>query len=530
MTKKRTKSVFWAIAAVASILSAHVILSASSARAEEETKGSSSGQETSAQDGASARGTQESSSDGAVSDGDLPANPATFKAIDLYVDGDFEGAYAALKEVYDADPNSDPPGVLLALLHSHAERYVEMRRALEQSAEEYPSDPEAYLQLAGVDVQEGRYLETELLLERADSLIDDYGRDRENAEERRNYFREEALNVRAILAEKRGRYDAAIALVKKALTLNPENPQSYWNLGYLAMKTKDYDAAEQAYDDAAKRNPGLWAGWLQVVSGMEREDKIEEAKERLKGKEKEIASATKKERAQLARLYMRFDMFEAASEIIREFEKENAAKDAERWILSGWLALYANKYAAAEEFFRNAVVIEPNNFEASNGLALALLDQRSREKLNQARAIATRNYRENPDSTEAATTYAWTLFLTGNTKESDAIFQPMLNSGEIAPTAAYYLAEIANARDDLGLAESLLHLALSKKGMFPKRTAANELLRIVEKKLAPPEDPVMKDFDEDVDFGGDEDESTFEIFDENAKTVGKEEAKPEEKK
>ena len=511
--------------ALGALLGAQFTLGGAIARGDDDPPAEKAAQETAKPDASSPDATTQ---DAAPQEGDLPANPATFKAIDLYVDGDYEGAYAALKEVYDADPNSDPPGVLLALLHSHAERYVEMRRALEQSAEEYPSDPEAFLQLASVDVQEGRYLETELLLERADRLIDEYGQDRDDAEARRTYFREEALSVRAILAEKRGRYDAAIALVQKAITLNPENPQSYWNLGYLSMKKKDYDAAEKAYDDAAKRNPGLWSGWLQVVSGLEREDKIEEAKDRLKEKAAEIAAATKKERAQLARLYMRFDMFEAAAAIIQEFEKENAAKDAERWILSGWLALYASKYAAAEEFFRNAVVIEPDNFEATNGLALALLDQRSREKLNQAKIIATRNYRANPDSIEAATTYAWTLFLSGNAKESDAIFQPMLNSGELAPTAAYYLAEIANARDDLGLAESLLHLALSKNAMFPKRAAANELLRIVEEKLAPPEDTVMKDFDENVDFGADED-STFEIFDETAKPMEKEDAKEQEK-
>ena len=86
------------------------------------------------------------------------ADPATLKAIDLYIEGDVDGAYALFKQVYDANPDSDPPGVLIATLHSHAGRLLDMRRALEKTAEDYPTDPESFLQLAGIDAQEGRFL------------------------------------------------------------------------------------------------------------------------------------------------------------------------------------------------------------------------------------------------------------------------------------------------------------------------------------------------------------------------------------
>ena len=421
------------------------------------------------------------------------ANPATLKAIDLYVDGDADGAYQLFKQVYDENPDSDPPGVLLAMLHSHAGRFVEMRRALEQSAEDYPTDPEAFLQLAGVDTQEGRFLETELLIERAERLIEEYPKIRPESTSRLAYFKEEALSARANLAEKRGRYAAAAELVKKVIELNPENAQARWNLGYLSMKQKDYDAAEDAFDAAAKLNPELWSGWLQVLSALDRDDKVDEAKARLDARSEKIEKATKPELAQLARLYMRWYKIEEAYDIVRGFEEKNEERDIERWILSGWLALYANKYAAAEEFFRNATLIDATNFEATNGLALALLDQSNKEKLGQARVIAARNYRANPDSQEAATTYAWCLFLSGNTKEADAIFQPMLESGSLTATVAYYLAEIANVRGDVDLAQNLLTLALSQKANFPKRAAAIELGELIEKQI---KGPVKSDFDE----------------------------------
>ena len=421
------------------------------------------------------------------------ADPATLKAIDLYIEGDVDGAYALFKQVYDANPDSDPPGVLIATLHSHAGRLLDMRRALEKTAEDYPTDPESFLQLAGIDAQEGRFLETELLVERAERLIEEYPKLHPESTSRAAYFREEALTVRANLAERRGRYEAASDLMRKVVELNPKNAQAFWNLGYLAMKMNRYDDAEKAYESASKLNPELWAGWLQVLSALDRDDKIDEAIARLETKAELVKNAKKKELAQLARLYMRWNKIEDAFNIVRGFEEKNEERDLDRWVLAGWLALYANNYAAAEGFFRNATLIDPTSFEATNGLALALLDQSNKEKLGQARVIAARNYRANPDSQEAATTYGWCQFLSGNTKEADAIFQPMMESGAFSATVAYYLAEIANVRGNTDLAQDLLTLALSQKANFPKRAAAVELGELIEKQI---KGPVKSDFDE----------------------------------
>jgi tetratricopeptide (TPR) repeat protein len=443
--------------------------------------------------GARASATTSADDDPELAELEAQANPLTLKAIDAYFDGDEDEAYALFKEVYDENPDSDPPGVLIAALHSRMGRFLEMRRSLEQSAEDYPSDPEAFLQLAGVDAQEGRFLETELLVERAERLIDEYLELHPDSTERVKYFKEEALATRAILAEKRGRYDAAAELTRQVIALNPENPQYYWNLGYLALKKKDYDAAESAFDEAAKRNSNLWSGWLQVLSALDRDDMVDEATARLETKTEEIEDATKTELAQLARLYLRWFKIEDALQIARKFEEENDVRNLDRWLLLGWLALYANNYVAAEKFFRNATIVDPSSFEASNGLALALLDQGNKEKLSQARAIAARNYRERPDSLEAATTYGWCLFLSGNTREADSIFQPLFDSGSMSATVAYYLAEIANVRGNPELSENLLELALSQKANFPKRAAALELKELVERQL---KDPFKDDFDE----------------------------------
>ncbi len=410
-------------------------------------------------------------------DGETAELSAAEAALDAYSAGNCDLAYRLMKGVYDANPDSDPPGVFLAFLHSNGERFLEMRRALEQTAEDYPDDPEAFLQLAGVDVREGRYLEAELLLERVERLNDGYAARFPNST-RLVYLREEALSVRALLAERRGRYDAAAELTRKILDANPNNAQARWNAGYLAIKRNRLDEAESAFDALALLDERYWPGWLQVATTLDSEDRLDEAFERLQAQPAALEVASRRERAQLARLYMRWGKLDEAAALVDELEKEGK-NDFDGWALRGWVALYAGAYPIAEEAFRKAFLLDGTSFEASNGLALALLDQRNKEKLAQARTLAAKNYRAYPNSPDAAATYAWTLFLSGSTREADAIFGPALESGEFSATVAYYLAEIANLRGDRSLAKTLLDLALNQKSNFPKRAAALELREII---------------------------------------------------
>lgn len=413
-----------------------------------------------------------------TAEGGVPgASPEAEAAVDAYLAGNPELAYRLLKELYDANPDSDPPGVMLALLYSNNKRFLEMRRELEKTAEDCPGDPEAFLQLAGIDVREGRYLEARLLLDRADELNGEYAA-RFPESTRIVYLREETLNVRALLAERRGRYDEAAELTQKVVDANPKNVQARWNLGYLAVKRNLLDDAEKAFDKAAELDERLWPGWLQMATTLDAEDRLDEAFERVQGQSALVETASRRERAQLARLYLRWNKLDEAAALVGELEAEGK-NDFDGWALRGWVALYAGGYAVAEDAFRRATFIDGTSFEASNGLALALLDQRNKEKLAQARAIAAKNYRTYPDSQDAAATYAWTLFLSGAAREADAIFGPMLDSGEFSPTVAYYLAEIANVRGEKSLALTLLDLALRSKGNFPKRVAALELQKII---------------------------------------------------
>ena len=237
-TKNKRRAAILALAALIGVSASGSELFA------QEAEVAQTAQETSAEVGDVAAETDETE---ATEDGETTAPPEAEAAVDAYLAGNPDLAYRLLKELYDANPDSDPPGVMLALLYSNNERFLEMRRELEKTAEDYPDDPEAFLQLAGIDVREGRYLEAALLLERADKLNDEYAA-RFPESTRVAYLREEALNVRALLAERRERYDEAAELTQKIVDANPKHVQARWNLGYLAVKRNLLDDAEKAFD------------------------------------------------------------------------------------------------------------------------------------------------------------------------------------------------------------------------------------------------------------------------------------------
>ena len=119
-------------------------------------------------------------------------------------------AYNLFKQVYDENPDSDPPGALSTILT----RASSSKCAARSKSAEIPADPEAYLQLAGIDAREGRFLEARLLIERAEA----HRRTRNIAQKRPPArIPERRSSLCAPTAERRERYEEARTIVQKIL-------------------------------------------------------------------------------------------------------------------------------------------------------------------------------------------------------------------------------------------------------------------------------------------------------------------------
>ena len=89
----------------------------------------------------------------------------------MFKDRDADGALKVLKKACRTHPEISPAHVILARFFRQANAATGMRNALEQGVKESPNDPEAYLFLADLAMQDHRTTEARLLYEKAASLM-----------------------------------------------------------------------------------------------------------------------------------------------------------------------------------------------------------------------------------------------------------------------------------------------------------------------------------------------------------------------
>ncbi len=100
-----------------------------------------------------------------------PEIPEINEAFNLFKDRDADGALKALKKACQKHPEISPAHVILARFFARANAAVGVRNALEAGVKELPNDPEAYLALADMDMQDRHITEARLLYEKANSLL-----------------------------------------------------------------------------------------------------------------------------------------------------------------------------------------------------------------------------------------------------------------------------------------------------------------------------------------------------------------------
>jgi len=403
------------------------------------------------------------------------------EGIDAYMNGQADKAYEIFQAVHENNPEIAPPGILIAFLYSNSQQYYHVRKYLEETVEQYPDDPEALYQLAGIAIQEERYLESRLLIEQGNKILAQYQKKREKnpgSGVRLEYLSNLSLRLQANLAEHREKYAEAEQFVRQIITNQPKNETAYLSLGYLLFRQNKITEAREAFDKAHELNSEQMPGWLRLAVFQEQNNETAEA-QRLVDENFTGVSLPPEQQAAIINLYLKWNRMVQANEMAETMQTEYPEHPLP-WILLGQIALYHSQFKVAEENFRKALLLEPENYEANNGIALALSDQNNKAKLIQARNIAHENYLRYPDSLEATATYAWILFLSGQKDDSDALFSPILEKGEMTSTIAYYLAEIANYRGNPNLAQNLLDVALGQECNFPKKIAAQELLKIVQ--------------------------------------------------
>ncbi len=410
---------------------------------------------------------------------------------------DLAGAYKILKDAERKYPELPPAHVLLFqfLASNVMNQPAAARFELEKEIKESPSDPEAYIILGSIALQERRVFEATKDLETAKDKLATY-----TNTDRKPALEQQMLSGIAQVAEAREEWKDAEARLRELLKVAPEDLPAHQRLAkalfwqgnakeaYTILKAaKEIDRANakknkkpegfltpeaimaQYYDQfegAGSKNPETW--YLAALKAAPND---------LTTRQVVAVWALENGKLDLAK--------EQAKEALRIEETDAALPAGEHkyagskagHMLRGYVALWEKDWPEAENDFQRVIVDDPNDYGARNNIALALVEQEDPAKKDKALRYAEGNYKDNTKSPDALSTLGWVYFRRGEfDKAGLALDQAIKAAGGLNnPDTATYAAYMLHHRDADWQAKDLLENILKSKKPFSMKPEAEKL-------------------------------------------------------
>jgi tetratricopeptide (TPR) repeat protein len=386
---------------------------------------------------------------------------------------DFDGALTALKAAVAKNRDLSPAQVIMARMYAQVNRAAEARMSLERAVLEEPADPEAYVVLATVAIQERRVTEADLLLTYAKSLLDQF----EKSPTRKKTLLTLTYAGLAAVAEARGDWSTMKKDLEQWLAIDKTSAVAHQRLAVALFQQKDFSKALEELKAAKDLDPKVLTPEATLAMYYEASGDHSRATEwmdtALKLQPKDFA--TQMAAAQWAAQTSQFD-------VARKYADAALALNPnalEAKLVLGMVDLLLKDYPSAEKQFEAALTQAPSNFVASNNLALALCEDSDPAKQRKAVEYAEMNVRQYPKQAEAYSTLGWVYYKNARFKEAGQCLQSALSAGQFSPDTAYYTAKVmlvGDAPEGKKTAKQFLEAALKTKGMFSMRKEAQTLL------------------------------------------------------
>jgi tetratricopeptide (TPR) repeat protein len=406
--------------------------------------------------------------------------PEEQKALDAFRSGKVDEAYKILQAAAKANPDLDPPRLILSRWFLAANQGQQARVWLEQAAAEEPDHPAILLTNASYALGEGRVTDCILNCQAALGAIEST---RWSAEMKRRVRREARLGLVTGL-ETRGNFEVARRHLIDLVESDPKNPEFRRRLGRANFMVNRADDAFQDFQAAFKEDPTLPPPELEVANLW-----------KIRGDAKEAEAwfnKAIKNHPNSAKVFHGFTAFLLDEGRAKEAQQQLAAaqkldpNSRETRGLSGLMARYNRDYKGAARIFEELMRDHPNFPYAVGNMALALADQDDPAQKKRVVDLAELFVQLNPRDPNAYGVLGYCLLKAGRDADAERAVTQAAGMGQVSLDTGYFLALVLSKTGKPEEAYKVLRGALDGKGPFVYRPDAQKLLAELEKKVPPP--------------------------------------------
>ncbi len=357
-------------------------------------------------------------------------------AQDMLFSDQVDDALKVYQDLIDEDPKDEAALLRISKIYQQKRDFAKAHEAADKAKELDPNNIEIQYNEVSLLASEGRTPEAVKALK---AILDSTAKKTYSADERSN--RVSLLDGLGGLYQKTEQYTAAVETYRQMAELDPDAaPRASAEVVETYRLAKDFPKAETEAEAASKKYPAdrlVRSVHASLLADMGKTDEaVAETRKLLDGKNDRDTYIN------LAQIYDKGKNFSEMAKMLDAAEKLSTGNDDKEAVIFMRGAMYERmkNYTEAEEEFRKALAINPDNASALNYLGYMLADRGIR--LEEARDLIAKAVERDPKNGAYLDSLGWVLFRLNKLPEAEAKLREALELMSRDPTVHDHLGDV----------------------------------------------------------------------------------------
>jgi len=357
-------------------------------------------------------------------------------AQDLLFSDQADDALKVYQDLIEEDPKDEGALLRISKIYQQKRDFAKAHEAADKAKELDPNNLEIEYNDVSLLNAEGRTPEAIKALK---GILDSTAKKTYNADERNN--RISLLDGLGGLYQKMEQYPAAVETYRQMAELDPDAaPRALAEVVETYRSAKDFPKAEAEAEAASKKYPndrlvrGVHASLLADLGKTDQA--VAETRKLLDGKNDRETYIS------LAQIYDKAKNYPEMAKMLDAAEKLSSGNDDKETVIFMRGAMYERmkNYTEAEEEFRKALALNPDNASVLNYLGYMLADRGVR--LEEARDLIAKAVERDPKNGAYLDSLGWVLFRLNKLPEAEAKLREALELMSRDPTVHDHLGDV----------------------------------------------------------------------------------------